>query len=231
MSEEPQVSAQETQESKAPPTPTISTTSGGQPQSVAPIDEDKLVEKLIERLDSIIDKKVQSVKDSRLSRVDGFYADMENLKGYIQKHKGDVDAAYRDMAIDELIQSRAVSGTVPGRTAEPEPQVDPSKVADILNEAEVQFDDPDVVAWSKKQYADVGDAYREISRLVTRKVKQRQAGSGSLVLDTGTKVVPPGDKDDPDVLTEQLNVLLKQPSKNSEAISKLSKKLEAKMRL
>ena len=227
MFEEPQVSAQEAQESKAPPTPVISTPSGGQPQSVAPaIDEEKLVEKLIQRLDGVIEKAVQSKTDRRLSRVDGFYADMESLKGYLQKNKGDVDGAYREMAIDDLLQHRAASGAVPGRTAEPEPQVDASKVADILNEAEVPFDDPDVIAWSKKQYADVGDAYREISRLVTKKVKQKQVGSGSPVLDTGTTVVQSGGEE-ADSLTDKLIELQKQPTKNKAAISTLSKKLEA----
>ena len=227
MSDEPQVSAQEVVESKAPPTPTISEPSGGQPKSVAPaIDEDKLVAKLIERLEDVIEKKVQSKTDRRLSRVDGFYADMESLKGYLQKNKGDVDAAYREMAIDDLLQSRAASGAVPGRTAEPEPQVDASTVADILNEAEVKFDDPDVLTWSKKQYADVGDAYRELSRMVTKKVKQGRAASGSPVLDAGTTVVPAGGEEADD-LTDKLIELQKQPTKNKAAIGALSKKLEA----
>jgi len=230
MSDEPQVSAQETKETPAPPTPVISAPSGGQPQSVAPtIDEDKLVAKLIDRLDEVIEKKVQSKTDRRLSRVDGFYADMESLKGYLQKNKGDVDAAYREMAIDDLLQQRAASGAVPGRTAEPEPQVDPLKVADILNEAEVQFDDPDVVAWSKKQYADVGDAYRDLSRMVTKKVKQGRAASGSPVLDAGTTVVQSGNED-ADSLTDKLAELQRQPTKNQAAIGALSRKLEALVR-
>lgn len=191
-------SGSESNGTQAPPVPAISKNSSDKPSSPAAptIDVEALTVTLIEKLEPLIEKKVQSKQDKRLGPLDDFAPTLQQFKKYLDAAGQNVEEAARNMKIDQLLASPAGGGTSAQSGAQRTEVVSEKKVAEILNEAGVKFDDPDVTAWAGKDYLSAGDAYHELTKLTTRKLKQASNGSPAAAVFDGQSATPPGNKDD-----------------------------------
>ena len=180
MADEQLESGLEVPESKAPPTPQISEPSGDERPSAAAVDTDALADQLTERvmskLDEVIDRRLQSTKDKRLSALDGLDPEaLRRFNSYVKKF-GDENEAVRQMQIDSLL-TKASSGVDRGRSPKAETRDTTVILAEVKNDLGVEIapDDPDLIAASKKSYAS-WDAWRtEVVKLGARKAKQANA--------------------------------------------------------
>jgi len=212
------------------PTPQISQNSSDQPSSSAtPFNEDALIEKLTTRLEDVVERKLQSTKDKRFKNLEGYEEaapTLKKFKEYLDKSGGDVDKASREMQIDQLIASRGGGGSPAPTGAQRSETVDETKVADILNEAGVKFDDPDVVAWGKKTYASAGDAYHSLTRLATRKLKQAAPGNPAGAVFDGVGNSPSTNKEE---RKNELYAELAATQSNPDAHEKRRKEIKAEL--
>lgn len=149
------------------PTPEVSKEQGAQPSSQGPSPEDALFEKVVSRLDSIIDKRLQSTKDKRFKVQDEIAPTLGEFKKYLDAHKGDVEAAAKDMELDQIRRERF------GRTQQPE---QPAQLTDlerrtqsILKKAGIANDDPEVAQMASKSYASEDDWFGDLVDLAARR--------------------------------------------------------------
>ena len=224
-----QDSSQEQETSTAlPVVPKVSDASGAQPSSAGgtpplPFDEEALIEKVASRLEGLIDRKFQSTKDRR-------FADVERLTQYLKANSNDPAKAMREMQIDDLLNQRegaTASRPVPGKDDDGEQQARLVKQAtEILGEAGIAFDDQGVKQWSEATYVSESAAITALSKMVSKRLKQANAGQGRPVFDGQTQT-PPGASDKQkqlDAIDAELPGLYKDYSQNREKISGLKKK-------
>ena len=183
----------EVPESKAPPVPEISELSGDKPPSAAAVDAetlaDQLTERVLERLGPELDKRVQSVKDRRLSALDGLDVEaLRKLNAYVKKY-GDENEAVRQMQIDHFVSQ--ASGQVDlGRSAPKETRDTTVILAEVKEDLGVEIapDDPDLIEASKKKTYTSWDAWRaEVMKLGARRAKQANASPSAVVAETPQK--------------------------------------------
>ncbi len=182
------------------PTLDVSPVVPGAVPSSQGVSEDALVEKAVARLDSLIDKRLQSMKDKRLGVLDNGGAEaIATLKEYIKAKNGDVDAAVREMSIDQLIaKQQPVQAGVAGTT----PAQDTTKVMtewtrDYLNEAGIAFDDPEYAQLVKGGATGLPDWQNKVTRLAARRAKQAvQPGAASATGASGGSVAGAGTNED-----------------------------------
>ena len=180
MAEEQLESGQEVEESKAPPVPEISGPSGDERPSAAAVDTDTLADQLTERvmskLDEVIDRRLQSTKDKRLSALDGLDPEaLRRFNTYVKKF-GDENEAVRQMQIDHLISKSSAAGDQ-ARSPKPETRDTSVILAEVKNDLGVEIapDDPDLIALAKKSYASWDAWQTAVVKLGARKAKQANA--------------------------------------------------------
>ena len=180
MADEQLESGLEVPESKAPPTPQISEPSGDERPSAAAVDAealaDQLTERVLSKLDEVIDRRLQSTKDKRLSALDGLDPEaLRRFNSYVKKF-GDEAEAVRQMQVDALI-SRASSGVDRGRSPKAETRDTTVILAEVKNDLGVEIapDDPDLIALSKKTYSSWDAWNKEVVKLGARRAKQANA--------------------------------------------------------
>lgn len=211
--------------SQTPPTPALSSPSLGQQpsgQTAAPVDADALVEKMLAhpKFKSQLSGAVQSVKDKRFSEI-------ERIKTYLDNAKGDVALARREMLMDE-VESKLLAGENVGNVSANHTTISPfeQQTAELLREAGISLDDPEVKAMSSKQYASEADWFRDITRLgIARAKGQAPAPNGAIVGTGGQAITTPDREVQRDQLTVKLAELQKHPSKNWQEINEVSAKL------
>lgn len=176
----------------SPEVPVGASASGG-------FNEDELVSKIVARLAPEIDKRVQSVKDKRLSALDklGGVDDLLALKDYIKAKNGDVDAAVREMRIDQVLSGQSASPAPAGTGAAVEAPSDIKEwTAEVLNEAGISFEDPEYKALAGERVATRAEWDRKLTRFVAKRNKQGVTpGAASAVGDGGGATPAAGSKD------------------------------------
>ena len=217
--QKPDVPAEGTEEVLTPPTPEISAASEQASSEQAKFDAEafekrfkQLEESLLERLPEEVDRRFKSTTDKS-------FQDVRKVAKYLDQFGGDVEKAVREMAIDEIIEERRTVD--PGRSDSPSGQV-PSdfkkRTAEILEEAGIPLDDPEVVALSKEKVADAADWYRKLTRLGVRRAKQGGVTESASVSPTGQPAPTSSDDD----LLNKIQELLRHPVKNAAEIDRLS---------
>lgn len=164
------------------PTPKISSASGAQPSSASVFDEERVAQKVAD----ILRRENQSEKDKRYAKVDHFYEDMDRLKQYVAKSNGDVEAAYRNMALDDYIAERKQPVSQPESQGRPDRNLEQqstlqSKTADILNEWGIPPDDPELAKLATKAYGSETDWIVAVSKFGAKRAKQDAPASPSSV--------------------------------------------------
>jgi len=157
---------------------------------------------LVEALRPEWQKDTQSVKDKRIA---GLTDDVERLKVYIQKTGGDVDAAVREMRVDELLEGRPARG---GAESEDVAYMT-AKSALILKDAEISFEDPEyrlLVAQyegriNPNQWVDVVQHFADSRQ---KKATRQTSVTASAAVGGGGSAAPAGDLD---ALTEELEAI------------------------
>lgn len=134
-------------------------------------DMDALADRILAKLDPILDKKLQSIKDKRLGRVE---RDLDS----IQKRLADTLVQKTGMAPEEAeeIASRLPIGQKASETASEPPVVGKQPTLtdvekSILSEAGLPETDPDIVALNQRKFADPSHRIAEIAKIVARKNK------------------------------------------------------------
>jgi len=185
MTDEQLESGSEVTESKAPPVPQISEPSGDERPSAAAVDTDALADQLTERvmskLDEVIDRRLQSTKDKRFAALEGLDAEaLKRFNQYVKKF-GDENEAVRQMQIDTLI-NKASSGTgrQPAKTETRDTSVILAEVRNDLG-VEIAPDDPDLIKAANKSYASWDSWRAEVLKLGARKAKQAAAPTSPVV--------------------------------------------------
>ena len=192
MTEEQLESGQEVEESKVPPVPEISGPSGDERPSAAAVDTDTLADQLTERvmskLDEVIDRRLQSTKDKRLSALDGLDPEaLRRFNAYVKKF-GDENEAVRQMQIDHLISKQASPTGDLGGSPKVETRDTSVILAEVKNDLGVEIapDDPDLIALAKKSYGSWDAWQTAVVKLGARKAKQANAPT-SVVAETPQK--------------------------------------------
>ena len=189
MPTEPEVSVVGTEEPKGPPAPEISPASTSQPPSPV-VDADAIVERVVSRLDEVLDRKLQSTKDRR-------FADLEKVKAALDESGGDPKKAARQLAIDQLLEQQTSQMPVPGRTDDEDFD---ELYAGILANRNISPDDVELAEWvgstkfgSKKAF--LGAVREKAERMKSQREKQGKAGSPAAVITdaAGKPPAPPGD--------------------------------------
>ena len=196
MTDEQLESGSEVTESKAPPVPQISEPSGDERPSAAAVDTDALADQLTERvmskLDEVIDRRLQSTKDKRFAALDGLDAEaLKRFNQYVKKF-GDENEAVRQMQIDTLI-NKASSGTgrQPVKTETRDTSVILAEVKADLG-VEIAPDDPDLIKAANKSYSSWDSWRAEVLKLGARKAKQATVSPAAVVAETPQKAPSAG---------------------------------------
>jgi hypothetical protein len=224
MTDKQPESGLEVTESKAPPVPEISEPSGAS-TSAAAVDTDTLADQLTERvmskLDEVIDRRLQSTKDKRFAALDGLDAEaLRRFNSYVKKF-GDENEAVRQMQIDHLINKS--SGADQARSKPAESRDTTVILAEVRNDLGVEIapDDPDLIALAKKTY-NSWDAWRgDVLKLGARKAKQAAAPE-SVVVEAPQKVPSAGTVES---ATEKLTRLQADPKAKTADLNAASKEL------
>ena len=181
MTDKTPESGLEAPELKAPPVPEISEPSGDERPSAAAVDADTLADQLTERvmskLDEVIDRRLQSTKDKRLSALDGLDPEaLRRFNTYVKKF-GDENEAVRQMQIDHLISKQASPARDPGRSPKVETRDTSVILAEVKNDLGVEIapDDPDLISLAKKSYSSWDAWQTAVVKLGARKAKQANA--------------------------------------------------------
>lgn len=212
MSDKPADSGLESKEPAGLPTPSIvSETSGVEPNSTARVDADtiaaKVAAQLMPELEKRIERTFQSSKDRR-------FGDVDKISAYLKSNNGDVEKAVREMAIDQLLQDRAVPEKVAGDQGRSTATELQSWAEQQLLEAELPMDDPDIVAHFQR--AQTADQFKTgLQKMVVKKLKQgKSVTAASVAGEGGRSPTPPGDKQEQLAnLYAQLQATHKEPSK------------------
>ena len=191
MTDKAPESGLEVPESVAPPVPEISEPSGDERPSAAAVDTDTLADQLTERvmskLDEVIDRRLQSTKDKRLSALDGLDPEaLRRFNSYVKKF-GDENEAVRQMQIDHLISKQSSPSDL-GRSPKVETRDTSVILAEVKNDLGVEIapDDPDLIALAKKSYGSWDAWQTAVVKLGARKAKQANAPT-SVVAETPQK--------------------------------------------
>src|SRR3989304_661535 len=200
MSAELPENAQELTETQEKPTPAVPSPVSAVTPSAPSLDADLLANALanpkvrgalVETLRPEWQKDSQSVKDKRIA---GLTDDVERLKVYIQKSGGDVDAAVREMRVDELLEGRPARG---GAESEDVAYMT-AKSALILKDAEISFEDPEyrlLVAQyegriNPNQWVDVVQHFADSRQ---KKATRQTSVTASAAVGGGGSAAPAGD--------------------------------------
>jgi hypothetical protein len=194
MTEQTQdVPAEVTEEPKAPPTPSISAESKPESSAKAEFNAEafeerfKQLEEAVNKLPDLVDARFKSTTDKS-------FQDVRKVAKYLEQFGGDVDKAVREMAIDEMIEQR--SGRDSGKssaTVAQAPSDFDKRTAEILEEAGIPLDDPELVKLSETPVASAAEWYRKITRLGVQRAKQGNITPAAVVGSSG-KVVASGDE-------------------------------------
>jgi hypothetical protein len=191
-------SLEDAEEPKAPPMPEISTGSEDVSSAQPGIDADALVEKFIERLDPILDERVdarfKSGKDVRFSKVDEIYDWVKASGGDPEKIRMSLErSAYEErLAAIEARLHGGAGGAVPAGETQGY-RFSEDRAAEILSEAGVTWDHPEVVAWTGRTFASEVQAEAALKAAVSKGQKQESVGAGASAGPTGTSVQPKGE--------------------------------------
>jgi len=194
MTEQTQdVPAEVTEEPKAPPTPTISAESKPESSAKAEFNAEAF-EKRFNQLEEAVSKLPDLVDARFKSTTDKSFQDVRKVAKYLEQFGGDVDKAVREMAIDEMIEQRGGRdfGKSTSTVAQAPSDFD-KRTAEILEEAGIPPDDPELIELAKTPVSSEGEWYRKITKLGVRRAKQGSVTSAATVGQTG-QVTAVGDK-------------------------------------
>lgn len=215
------------EEALVPPTPTISAGSEQAGSKETGFDaeafETRFFEKLDEVLDQKVDARVKSIKDRRLNKLakaDEILAAVEAAGGDPEKIRGRLETdslLNRLEAIEAAIGSAGGSATAGGNRVSKK-EFD-NKTAEILEEAGIPLDDPEVIELAKMPVANEGDWYRKLTMLGVKRAKQGGITSSAAVGKTGKTTAPASGEE----LLSQIAELQVNPVQNAKKIAELMK--------
>ncbi len=201
MADQELESGQEVSEAQEQPSPEVlSVPSGAKQASAQPVDEDALAERVAARVREAIqpdiERGIQSTKDKRFRVLEGIDPDtLGRFKDYLAKNKGDVDAAYREMRIDDVLDRGRSEEVDRGRSASAGPSEKRMEryVRRILSSAGIPFKDPEylkvVEKFQSKGSFDEDEFFDEVDDLVERRTtkqeRQESPEAGSVVAEGG----------------------------------------------
>jgi len=206
------------QEPAAPPTPAIASgDSAAAGSAETQFDAEDLANKVMERIDAILDDKVdarvKSIKDKRLAKL----AKADEILEFVELAGGDKAKIQDALAQSELlnrldaIEERLGSEGAVGAATR---RADPDDAAKILQKYDIPFDDPEVEAWASKQsFTSEQQALAALEALGTKRAKQGNVTQAATV-GTGAQPAPAGETDDE--LLERIEGLLRHPLQNVE---------------
>jgi len=196
--------AEETQELLTPAISAGSTDAGSAEPS---FDASALVSQIVEQLEPVLDKKVDArfkrAKDVRFSKVDEIYEWVKASGGDPEKIRMSLErSAYEDrLSKLEAQLTGGVGSSTPAGGAQ-EKRFDANRATEILTEAGVDWDNPEVEAWTKKTFTTEAQAEAALRNAITKGKKQSSIGPAASAGAAGGHVAPTGDSYDE--LAEQL---------------------------
>lgn len=205
MTDEKLESAEEQQESAAPPMPKISDASPVEPSS-AP--SDKALMSRIEQLETTvrdipqaIEKMFQSAKDTRFGKLEPLIEatpDLLRLKQYVDAAGGDWAKGYREMQLDDMIAERESRSPArdPGRSTAAEEEAMKDQTEVILKRGGIPYDDPELAKLATQNFESRADWYKAISDMADNRIKQASGPNPASVVTEGSGQLPPSLTDD-----------------------------------
>lgn len=190
------------------------------------IDVEAFADKVLERIDSVLDDKVdarvKSIKDRRMAKL----AKADEILEFVELAGGDKEKI-RDAlnqsellgrldAIEERLGSGSAGGSAPARDIQKE-------AAEILTEADISYDDPSIAEWAAKSFASETQAITALRSVVTKRHKNLNIGPAATV---GAAGRPAASGDSYAELGEQLAGLR---GKFDEESQKSRKEIQSKM--
>ena len=214
------VPTQVTEETLAPPTPVISPASEQASSAETGFDAVAFEERITAKLDEFTES-LPGLVDARFkSTTDKPHQDVRKIAEYLKKFGGDVEVAAREMAIDRLLEGRETEARVPGRTPARSTQADfAARTEEILEEAGIPLDDPEVLEMQKSPVANEGDWYRKLTKLGIKRAKQGGVTASATIGSAGKASAPI----EGDALLAEITELQRHPVANQKAIAEKMK--------
>jgi hypothetical protein len=181
------------EEALAPPTPEISAGSEQAGSEKVGFDAEAFESRFFEKLDEVLDKKVdarvKSIKDRRLNKL----AKAEEILAAVEAAGGDPEKIRGKLETDSLLNrlealEAAISGaggSAPAGGARVSQEEFDKKTAEILEEAGIPVDDEEVKELAKTKVANEGEWYRKLTALAVKRAKQGGITSSATVGKTG----------------------------------------------
>ena len=183
-------------EPKEAPLPEISSSSTDVSSEAPQFDADALAEKTIEKLvptlEELIDRRFKSAKDKRFAKVEEILSAVKEAGGDPEKVRGRLEQADLYDRLDK-IEAGISSGGAIGIAPEPDIQSD---TAEILQKADIPFDDPDVAEWASKSFTSEAQALTGLRAVVTKRAKQANVGAAATMGSSGVPAPKSGDAED-----------------------------------
>lgn len=225
--ETPQVSAQPGEEGL--PTPTFSEPAASSPS----VDADTLVSTLLERLEPLIERKVQSQKDKRIAQIEKALSGRGQVLAELEGEGVAIPKEVRaEMRIRELEERLAQVSQQPGSAARDDGSSQ-SRTATVdaiatLKQYGLDANDSGFIEVLRGRYPN-RDAFDKavLSHVVSRLAPQKPASPADVVQAPATGIS--SSKMSPEQIEAkaiQLRELYKQPTRNKSAIAALEKELE-----
>jgi len=212
-------------EALVPPTPTISAGSeqAGSEETGFDVEafEERFFSKLDEVLDDKVDARVKSIKDRRLNKlakIDEILAAVEASGGDPEKIRGKLETdevLNRLEALEGAMRGAGGTASVDGAQMSGAKQKEfEARTAEILEEAGIPLDDPEVLELKKSPVASEGDWYRKITKLGVQRAKQAGITPSAAVGDKGRPSISKSDQE----LLDEIEELQASPFENEALI-------------
>jgi hypothetical protein len=215
------------EEALAPPTPEISAGSEQAGSEKVGFDAEAFESRFFEKLDEVLDKKVdarvKSIKDRRLNKL----AKAEEILAAVEAAGGDPEKIRGKLETDALLNrlealEAAISsagGSAPAGGARVSQEEFDKKTAEILEEAGIPLNDPEVIELAKDPVSDEDDWYRRLAIHIAKKAKQGGITISAKVGEQGKAITPiEGDE-----LLSEIMELQKHPVANAKLIAEKMK--------
>jgi hypothetical protein len=182
------------------PTPVISAGSAAEGSAQPGLDAEGFAKRLddfeqkLEKLPDLVDARFKSGKDVRFSKVDEIYEWVKASGGDPEKIRMSLErSAYEDrLSKLEAQVLGGAGGSAPTRETQGY-RFSEDRTAEILNEAGVTWDNPEVVAWTGRTFASDIQAEAALKAAVAKGKKQENVGAGASAGPTGSSAQPKGD--------------------------------------
>jgi hypothetical protein len=202
------------------PTPRFTDASAG--SATSSVDTDALVEAVLRRLEPTLDKKLQSTKDKRIAEIEKRLkmSDLTELEELGAQIPDNVKLEYRLRQIEGNRQPESNQATTSQGSGA---NLATQEVAEVVKKLNLDANDPEVIEKLRGTYRNRDHFEATLAQMALARATKPQPSAA----ESATIQAQPSTPVDVSAKIAQLQKLQREPTRNREAIAKLSAELDA----